>query len=111
MFFKKVSDQLPSSTRLILLCDFNNTLAEIDRCEKTLHSFDQSFKLIVDMMSKHNVIDMWRKQNDSTKTFSRKIIREGVLVQSRINYILVFRTIDVYVRNIFYVETTMITPW
>ena len=44
LFFKKVSDQLPSSTRLILLGDFNNTLAEIDRCGKTLHTFDQSFK-------------------------------------------------------------------
>ena len=107
LFFKKVSDQLPSSTRLILLGDFNNTLAEIDRCGKTLHTFDQSFKAIVEMMSKHNVIDIWRKRNDRTKTFSRKIIREGVLVQSRIDYILVSRTIDVYVRNIFYVETTM----
>ena len=59
------------------------------------------------MISKHNVIDIWRKRNDRTKTFSRKIIREGVLVQSRIDYILFYRTIDVYVRNIFYVETTM----
>ena len=41
------------------------------------------------------------------KLFSRKIIREGVLVQSRIDYILVSITIDVYVRNIIYVETTM----
>ena len=43
LFFKKVSDQLPSSTRLIILGDFNNTLAEIDRCGKMLHMFDQSF--------------------------------------------------------------------
>ena len=59
------------------------------------------------MITKHNVIDIWRKRNDRTKTFSRKIIREGLLVQSRIDYILFSRTIDVYVRNIFYVETTM----
>ena len=107
LFFKKVSDQLQSSTRFIILGDFNNTLAEIDRCGKTSHTFDQSFKAIVEMMSKHNVIDIWRKRNDRTKTFSRKIIKEGVLVQSRIDYILVSRTSDVYVRYIFYVETTM----
>ena len=30
LFFKKVSDQLPSSTRLIILGDFINTLAELN---------------------------------------------------------------------------------
>ena len=41
------------------------------------------------------------------KLFLENITREGVLVKSRIDYILVSRTIDVHVRNIFYVETTM----
>lgn len=89
------------------LCIFNNTLAEIDRCGKTVHKYDQSHKVLTDMMTEHDVVDIWRQRNERKKVFSRKVIREGMLVQSRIDFILIAKILCVYVRNIFYVETTM----
>lgn len=47
------------------------------------------------------------KEMKEKKVFSRKVIREGMLVQSRIYFILIAKNLCVYVRNIFYVETTM----
>lgn len=47
------------------------------------------------------------KEMKEKRFFSRKVIREGMLVQSRIDFILIAKILCVYVRNIFYVETTM----
>lgn len=107
MFLKNITNVMPRSTELIIMGDFNNTLAEIDRCGKTVHKYDQSYKALTDMMTEHDVVDIWRQRNERKKVFSRKVIREGMLVQSRIDFILIAKILCVYVRNIFYVETTM----
>lgn len=107
LFFNNIMEIMPHSTSLIIMGDFNNTLADIDRCGKTAHKYDQSYKALTDMMNEHNVVDVWRKRNERKKIFSRKVIRENLLVQSRIDFILITKILCVYVRNIFYVETTM----
>ena len=98
---------MPRSTELIIMGEFKNTLAEIDRCGKTVHKYDQSYKALTEMMTEHDVVDIWRQRNERKRVFSRKVIREGMLVQSRIDFILIAKILCVYARNIFYVETTM----
>lgn len=41
------------------------------------------------------------------KCFSRKIVVENTLAQSRIDYILIFQELSKFVRNIYYVETPL----
>lgn len=75
----------------MILGDFNNTLGEIDRCGRTVHMYDKSYKALFDLMNKHCVTDVWRNRNATTKMFSRKMIVENTLVQSRIDFILISR--------------------
>lgn len=89
MFLKNITNVMPRSTELIIMGDFNNTLAEINRCDKTVHKYDQSYKALTDMMTEHDVVDIWGQKNERKKVFSRKVIREGMLVQSRIDFILI----------------------
>lgn len=91
----------------MILGDFNNTLGEIDRCWRTVHMYDKSYKALFDLMNKHCVTDVWRNRNATTKMFSRKIIVENTLVQSRIDFMLISRELGKFVRNIYYVETTL----
>lgn len=89
LFLKNITNVMSRSTKLIIMGDFNNTLAEIDSCGKTVHKYDQSYKALTDMMTEHDVVDIWRQRNERKKVFSRKVIREGMLVQSRIDFILI----------------------
>lgn len=41
------------------------------------------------------------------KCFSRKIVVENTLPQSRIDYILIFQELSKFVQNIYYVETPL----
>lgn len=41
------------------------------------------------------------------KYFSRKIVVENTLPQSRIDYILIFQELSKFVQNIYYVETPL----
>lgn len=98
---------MPRSTSLIIMGDFNNTLADIDRYGKTVHKYDHSYKALIDMMTEHNVVDVWRQRNEKKKVFSRKVVKGDMIVQSRIDFFLITKILCAYVRNIFYVETTM----
>lgn len=57
-------------------------------------------------MNKHCVVDIWRNRN-ATTMFSRKMVVENTLVQSKIDYILISQELSKFVRNIYYVETTL----
>ena len=105
--FHDISERIPHSENLIILGDFNNTLGAIDRCGKTRHVYDQSYQALFHLMNEHNVVDLWRSRNTREKVFSRKLIVGNTLVQSRIDYILISHVMKSYVRNIFYVETTL----
>lgn len=107
LFFKNIIEIMPRSTSLIIMGDFNNTLADIDRYGKTVHKYDHSYKALIDMMIEHNVVDVWRQRNEKRKVFSRKVVRGDMIVQSRIDFFLITKILCAYVRNIFYVETTM----
>lgn len=87
----------------MILGDFNNTLGEIDRCGKKVHMYDKSYKALFELMNKHCVVDTWRNRN-ATTMFSRKMVVENTLVQSKIDYILISQELSKFVRNIYYLE-------
>lgn len=43
------------SNSLMILGDFNNTLSEIDRCGKTVHTYDKGYNALFEFMNKHSV--------------------------------------------------------
>lgn len=51
------------SNSLMILGDFNNTLSEIDRCGKTVHTYDKGYNALFEFMNKHSVDDIWRNRN------------------------------------------------
>lgn len=59
-FFKNISDIIPMSNSLMILGDFNNTLSEIDRCGKAVHTYDKGYKALFEFVNKHSVDDIWR---------------------------------------------------
>lgn len=63
-FFKNISDIIPMSNSLMILGDFNNTLSEIDRCGKTVHTYDKGYNALFEFMNKHSVDDTWRNKNN-----------------------------------------------
>lgn len=85
------------SNSLMILGDFNNTLSEIDRCGKTVHTYDKGNNALFEFMNKHSVDDLWRNRNKKEKVFSRKMVIENRLVQSRIDYILTSKDLNKYV--------------
>lgn len=68
---------MPRSTELIIMGDFDNTLAEIDRCGKTVHKYDQSYKGLTDIMTEHDVVDIWRQRNERKKFCLGKLLEKG----------------------------------
>jgi hypothetical protein len=63
--------------------------------------------MLVDMMNKCGLFDIWRKRNRNERVFSRKIVVENKLIQSRIDYILVSFVISDLVKNIHYTNTSL----
>lgn len=68
-FFKNISDIIPMSNSLMILGDFNNTFIEIDRCGKTVHTYDKCYNALFEFMNKHSVDDILRNKNNSEKKF------------------------------------------
>ncbi|VDI27745.1 Hypothetical predicted protein [Mytilus galloprovincialis] len=66
--------------------DWNTTLSDLDRCTKTGHKVDNAFRKLEHLMNDSDLYDIWRFRNPNKRVFSRKMIYNGVLKQSRLDY-------------------------
>lgn len=60
MFLKNIINVMLCLIELIIMGDFNNIFVEIDRCGKIVYKYDQSYKVLIDMMIEYDVVDIWR---------------------------------------------------
>jgi len=101
----QLSRNLPENELIIVVGDFNNTLSNLDRNSKTVHSNDQAFLSLDRCVDINDLYDIWRARNPRVLEYSRKQVVENRLVQSRIDYFLVSKSLGTFVKNIYYNDT------
>lgn len=106
-FFNVLSNNIPNEDFKIVVGDFNNTLSSLDRCSKTVHCNDRAFNSLIKCLEKHALYDIWRARNPNELVFSRKQVVQHRLIQSRIDYFLVSKSLGPYVKNIWYSDTSL----
>lgn len=106
-FFSFLQNYMLNFDNIIIGGDWNTTLSDLDRCTKTGHKVDNAFRKLEHLMNDSDLYDIWRFRNPNKRVFSRKMIYNGVLKQSRLDYFLVNRQLTVFIQNIFHYDTSL----
>ncbi|CAG2243758.1 unnamed protein product [Mytilus edulis] len=106
-FFDFLNDYMKLFENTIIAGDWNTSLSGKDRCSRTVHKNDVSVKKLNDIMLNHNVYDIWRFRNPDKLVFSRKMVYNGELKQSRIDYFLLNRNLTFFVQSVYHFDTTI----
>ena len=101
-FFEKIYSKISDVENLILLGDMNTSLSKLDRCGKTSHTEDKAYKTIVKLCEHFNIYDIWRARNPTSRVFTWRRVVQNVLIQSRIDFILIPKSFSQFVKNIYH---------
>ena len=100
-----VSLGLLCSGNCVLVGDFNVFCTKLDVYRVDKFRQDAARTSFLKMMRDNDLIDVWRLGNANKREFSRRLMVEGVLKQSRIDLCLAFQDIANKVHNIKYTFT------
>ena len=101
-FCENISCHIPKSDNLVFLGDFNTSLSPLDRSGKGKHVEDRACKALIFLLNKFNLYDVWRARNENARIFSWRRVVDNILLQSRIDFIFITKTISPCVKNIYY---------
>jgi exonuclease III len=107
-FFANVSSYIieHNVANIIMGGDFNTSLSYLDRNNSSVHCTGLAYRSLTAMLDSVQVCDIWRSRNPGDRVFSRKMVVNNILRQSRIDYFLVSVHLRPNVQNIFYRDTT-----
>lgn len=106
-FFNRLKELMKLWGETILIGDFNTVLNKIDLAEGMIFRNDSGRKELGDLMSKYELVDIWRIRNEGKRDFSRRQIVGNILKQSRIDFILCKRKMGNFIQSIYYKETAL----
>ncbi|CAC5366471.1 unnamed protein product [Mytilus coruscus] len=101
-FFENLSGKLINTENIILLGDMNTSMSKLDRCGKTQHTEDKSYKTINQLCENFNIYDIWRARNPTSRIFSWRRVVQNNLIQSRLDFIFIPKSFSVFVKNVYY---------
>lgn len=86
-FFVEIGKWITEDT--IIIGDFNVKLTRMDVTEDRKLRWDSSRQVLKDIIIKNNLVDVWRNANPFIRAYSRRLIVQQELRQSRIDLCLV----------------------
>lgn len=108
IFFNAMETYMSTSVHNLLIGDFNCVLDSSIDLAKGMYSIDYSRSRLLEFISKYELRDIWRHKYPDRVQFSRQQIVNGTLKQSRIDYILISKSLIVKTINC-YIQNTMIS--
>lgn len=104
---QEVENNIDPDIPFFIVGDFNIIQSPIDRSETIRFTSDRSRNSLFGIYNKYNCLDVWRYRNAQKRVFSRKQYVEGILKQSRIDYMVASRCLLKDIQTIYYRHSTM----
>ena len=101
-FCQNIEGFVPVSDNLLWFGDFNTSLSPLDRGFNSHHLEDKAYKALDFLLNKSNVYDIWRSRNPTARIFSWRRVVQNNLLQSRIDYIFITKTLSAFVKSVYY---------
>ena len=101
-FFKKLRILIEGWGETIVMGDFNTILERVDIEENMVFKTDRGRKELKDLMEKCEMSDIWRERNKEVRKYSRVQIVKDKIKQSRIDMVLIKKTLSEYVKRVYY---------
>src|SRR4029434_3857263 len=96
-FFKKLRILIEGWGETIVMGDFSTILERVDIEENIVFKTDRGRKELKDLMEKCEMSDIWRERNKEVRKYSRVQIVKDKIKQSRIDMVLIKKTLSEYV--------------
>ncbi|KAK6165442.1 hypothetical protein SNE40_022369 [Patella caerulea] len=103
-FFDQIGDRISENS--IVCGDFNDVMNGFSDRSKNMSAYGGSTKDLFDFASTNNLFDIWRRKNPGKNTFTRQQFVQGVLKQSRLDYIFTTSSILMFISYCFISHTT-----
>ncbi len=87
--------------------DFNTVFSRMDITNDMVYKRDSGREELLKLMDKHELIDIWREMNEGIKDFSRRQLVKDQMKQSRIDFMLIKRTMRRKIDKIYYKMTSL----
>ncbi len=107
IFFNYLNGLIEKWERIILMGDFNTVFSRMDITNDMVYKRDSGREELLKLMDKHELIDIWREMNEGIKDFSRRQLVKDQMKQSRIDFMLIKRTMRRKIDKIYYKMTSL----
>lgn len=104
---KEIEVNIDKSTPFFIMGDFNTIQYPIDKSLSMTYRSDKSRNYLFEFYGNNNCTDVWRYRNENRRLFSRSQYVEGILKQSRIDFVIASRDLLKEIQNIYYKYTTI----